>query len=115
MQDDFLGARDVVEGQSGNVLAALAVANGTAAENGERLAYFRQMSDEYVSLRNAGVLAIFASVVVCGAAGVIGIAAGLTNIKSCTPCERGGNNQRHICRADCGRCVTVVAIIGPSA
>lgn len=46
---------DVMEGQSLNVLAALAVANTTALENRDRFAYFRKWSDEYVGLRTTGI------------------------------------------------------------
>lgn len=44
-----------MEGQSFNVLAALALANATALENRDRFAYFRKWSDEYVGVRTTGI------------------------------------------------------------
>lgn len=54
-QQDFLGMTDMMEGQSFNVLAALALANATALENRDRFAYFRKWSDEYVGVRTTGI------------------------------------------------------------
>lgn len=77
---------DVMKGTSNNVLSALAVANGTAADNHDRLVYFRRLSDEYVGVRTTGVQVLVASIAVAGAAGLLGVAAGLANSKSCAPC-----------------------------
>lgn len=55
MQEDFLDMADRMEGQSLNVMAALALANETALENRDRFAYFRRWSDEYAGVRTAGV------------------------------------------------------------
>lgn len=45
----------MMEGQSFNVIAALALANATALDNRDRFAYFRKWSDEYVDVRTTGV------------------------------------------------------------
>lgn len=55
MQEDFLDMANRMEGQSLNVIAALALANETALENRDRFAYFRRWSDEYAGVRTAGV------------------------------------------------------------
>lgn len=45
----------MMEGQSFNVIAALALANATALDNRDRFAYFRKWSDEYVEVRTTGL------------------------------------------------------------
>ena len=45
----------MMEGQSFNVIAALALANATALDNRDRFAYFRKWSDEYVDVRTTGL------------------------------------------------------------
>ena len=55
MQEDFLDMTDRMQGQSLNVIAALALANETALENRDRFAYYRRWSDEYAGMRTAGV------------------------------------------------------------
>lgn len=76
---------DVMRGQRENLLAALAVVNGTVADNYDRFAYFRGFSDEYVSVRTFSVQALVASIAIAGAAGLIGVVAGLSG--KCTPCK----------------------------
>lgn len=54
-QQDFLDMTDIMEGQSLNVLAALAAAKETALENRDRFAFFRAWSDAYVGVRTTGI------------------------------------------------------------
>ena len=76
-----------MEGQSQNVLAALAVLNGTAAGLHDHLAYLRRISDEYLGVRTGGVQALAASTALAGAVGLLGVAAGLAESKSFAPCK----------------------------
>ncbi|CBN76609.1 hypothetical protein Esi_0000_0332 [Ectocarpus siliculosus] len=84
--EDFLEMTDRMEGQSLNVIAALALANETALENRDRFAYFRRWSDEYAGVGTAGVQGLVAAVGISGAVGLLGVAAGLAKGKSCSPC-----------------------------
>ncbi|CAM9428615.1 unnamed protein product [Ectocarpus fasciculatus] len=84
--EDFLDMTDRMEGQSLNVIAALALANETALENRDRFAYYRRWSDEYAGMRTAGVQGLVAAVGVSGAVGLLGVAAGLAKGKACSPC-----------------------------
>ncbi|CAM9283223.1 unnamed protein product [Ectocarpus sp. 13 AM-2016] len=77
---------DRMEGQSLNVIAALALANETALENRDRFAYFRKWSDEYAGVWTAGVQGLVAAVGISGALGLLGVAAGLSKGKACSPC-----------------------------
>eukprot|EP00903_Cladosiphon_okamuranus_P017043 g15708.t1 len=86
LQQEFLGMTDVMEGQSLNVLATLAVANATARENRERFAHFRKWSDEYVDLRTTGIQGLVAAMGAAGVVGLLGVMAGLANNKTCSPC-----------------------------
>lgn len=75
-----------MEGQSGNVIAALSMTNACYNENLDRLAYFRGLSYDFVERRSQAIRFIAAAVAGGGAVGLLGIAAGLANNKACSQC-----------------------------